>query len=437
MAKATKREASYEAGFRAGYERGQQAGRTDFYFPFEGTSIIIPTYNQKEMVLSCLESIEAHTRLPYEIIVVDDASTDGTLQALSSRKIRVAVHARNAGFAASVNTGLMMAKGSTVVLLNNDILVTPRWLDNMLHCLHSGTDIGAVGPVTNYIGGEQQIDVPYREVRDMWTFAAAYNAGDPGKWRETDRLVGFCLLMDRKFAEQTGYLDEGFRTGNFEDDDWGLRVRVQGRRLMIAGDAFIHHFGSVTMKSLAAAQFQQINEDNRSYFAQKWGEPAKLLQKLGVNLNSPCPPRPYQDFYPTHVLLKSSSGCLYWLEDGRRYRVSDIPPKAKQAGKAVRVSQRDLSKMPLQGEKSWRQLPFMKERQEASGLDELQEGDVIALSQEEVCQVYGGQLRPFVTPWAAMAWGFQAKEVQNPKVLTAYSHGLPLLAPNRILAEDL
>lgn len=79
----------------------------------------------------------------------------------------------------------------------------------------------------------------------------------------------------------------------------------------------------------------------------------------------------------------------------------------------------------------------MKERQEASGLDELQEGDVIALSQEEVCQVYGGQLRPFVTPWAAMAWGFQAKEVQNPKVLTAYSHGLPLLAPNRILAEDL
>src|SRR5690606_4927691 len=99
-----------------------------------------------------------------EIIVVDDGSVDGTREALQKRRglIRVGVHSENLGFASAVNTGLMMAKGNMIVLLNNDVLVTERWLSQLLTALNSNKGVAAVGPVTNYIGGEQQINTTYK-----------------------------------------------------------------------------------------------------------------------------------------------------------------------------------------------------------------------------------------------------------------------------------
>lgn len=66
---------------------------------------------------------------------------------------------------------MMMAKGSTIVLLNNDTLVTENWLDNLMACLNSDDTIGMVGPMTNYISGQQKIDVPYTDIADMPAFA--------------------------------------------------------------------------------------------------------------------------------------------------------------------------------------------------------------------------------------------------------------------------
>ena len=219
---------------------------------FEGVSIIIPTYNQREYALKCVSSIEKHTPAPYEIIVVDNGSKDGTAEAMLRKggMVRVAALEVNRGFAGGVNQGLMMARGRHIVVLNNDTLVTPGWLDNMMACLDSDPEIGLVGPVTNYIGGDQQIDVPYSEVQDMWSFAARHNRPDPGKHRVTERLVGFCWLFSRDLLERVGYLDEGYAVGNFEDDDWMIRVKLAGYKLAVAGDAFIHHFGSVSMKAL-------------------------------------------------------------------------------------------------------------------------------------------------------------------------------------------
>lgn len=213
---------AYEHGYAAGYAHGIVEGKRSFGAGFEGTSIIIPTYNRKDLLAECLDRIEAHTAPPYEVIVVDNGSDDGTVDEVRRRRnrVRLAVHPQNLGFARAVNTGLMMAKGQTIVLLNNDVLVTERWLDQLLGCLKL-TGAAAVGPVTNYIGGDQQIDVPYEDVAEVPAFAAAYNAPDPRKWREVNRLVGFCLLFPRSTLEQAGYFDEGYVIGNYEDDDWG------------------------------------------------------------------------------------------------------------------------------------------------------------------------------------------------------------------------
>lgn len=426
----------YAQGYRSGYERGREEGYEAFSRKFEGTSIIIPTYNQKELLLQCLDSIEAHTASPYEIIVVDDGSTDGTAQALSRRSLRLAVHEVNGGFARAVNTGLRMAQGQTIVVLNNDTLVTRGWLSNMLACLKHGPDIGAVGPVTNYIGGEQLIEVPYKKLEDMWKFAAAYNVPDQARWRETDRLVGFCLLMSREVLEDTGYFDEGFRVGNFEDDDWGIRIRILGRRLMIAGDAFIHHFGSVSMKSLDEKKFFKVNEDNGSYFNRKWGNPHVLVDQLKDGGS-----RSSTQFYPKNIVLKSSQGNLYWLEDERRYLIKGNAVHSGIAARAVRISQRDLKRFPLCGEIAAERVELrihdlLNSRVQPGEV--MKEGSVLRTEQGRIYQLAGGQIRPFVTVYAAQAWRLHdlVKDVDS-GIVAEYPEGFPILAPTLLISEEL
>lgn len=427
---------AYAQGYRSGYERGKEEGYEAFSRKFEGTSIIIPSYNQKELLLQCLDSIEAHTASPYEIIVVDDGSTDGTSQALSRRSLRLAVHQVNGGFARAVNTGLRMAQGQTIVILNNDTLVTSGWLSNMLACLQQSPDIGAVGPVTNYIGGEQLVQVPYENLEDMWKFAAAYNVPDQARWRETDRLVGFCLLMRREVLEDTGFFDEGYRVGNFEDDDWGIRLRIFGRRLMIAGDAFIHHFGSVSMKSLDEKKLLKVNEDNESYFNRKWGNPHILMDQLKDSGSYSS-----TQFYPVHTVLKSSQGHLYWLEDEGRYLINGTEPHSDIAARAVRISQRELRRFPLVGEisseQAWLRVQDLLMKQMQPG-ESMKDGTVLRTEQGQIYQLARGQLRRFVTAYAAQAWRLQDLVIDvDSNLLADYPEGLPILAPTLLISEEL
>lgn len=435
------RQTVYVKGYNAGYERGKTAGYGDFEQPFDGTSIIIPTYNKKALLLQCLDSIGACTPFPYELIVVDDGSDDGTQEALRTRSgVRLAVHQSNKGFARAVNTGLMMAKGRTVLILNNDVVVAEHWLENMLACLESAPDIGAVGPVTNYIGGEQQIEVPYKDLRGMREFAAARNLKDPMKWRETDRLVGFCLLMKRDAVLQTGYFDEGFRVGNYEDDDWSVRLRLLGWRLFIAGDAFIHHLGSETMRSLDASHFERTNQENKDYFHEKWGRVHERIEQVnrmrkergGSPLSGQGSPA---EGCPVQVLVSSSAGHLYWLDRGMKYRIKG----ADQAGiaalhpsaSAIRVSQRTLRTLPLGGE--WGLEEASGAVSEAwRGDRPLGEGSVARLPDGRLYQLDRGAVRLIWSDYAAEAWGLtdRAKPI-TPEELAAYPEGWPVLPPIR------
>ena len=135
----SKRHASYKAGMEAGYSQGVKAGYSSYDSFFEGTSIIIPSFNQAGYLKLCIDSISDNTELPYEIIVVDNASTDETAAYLRglNGQVRYCILPENYGFSGAVNRGLMMAKGTTMLVLNNDTLVTDNWLENMLGCLNS------------------------------------------------------------------------------------------------------------------------------------------------------------------------------------------------------------------------------------------------------------------------------------------------------------
>lgn len=240
--------------------------------PTSFSSIIILTHNKLEYTQACIESIRQHTTPgTYEIIVVDNNSTDDTIAWLSIQNDIVCIfNDVNVGFPAGCNQGIRAARGENVVLLNNDTVVTPNWLNNLLLCLYSAEDIGAVGPVTNNASYAQSIPVSYQTLDEMRQFAKEYNQHDPQKWEQRLKLVGFCLVVKRKVIDQIGLLDERFSPGNFEDDDFSLRILEAGYRLILCRDTFIHHYGSTTFKDNVRA-FNQLLLQNAKKFKDKWG----------------------------------------------------------------------------------------------------------------------------------------------------------------------
>ncbi|RED65943.1 bifunctional glycosyltransferase family 2 protein/class I SAM-dependent methyltransferase [Cohnella lupini] len=238
----------------------------------ELTSIIILTYNGLAHTQACIESIRNHT-IPgtYELIVVDNASTDGTVEWLNQDDdIKTILNSENMGFPAGCNQGMKAASGQYLLLLNNDTIVTPRWLDNLLVCANSDSRIGAVGPVTNNASYYSTISVNYQSTEEMQAFADNYNHSNPKRWMNRLKLIGFCLLIRREAYEQVGELNEQFSPGNFEDDDYCLRILNAGFRLVLCGDTFIHHEGSGTFGKDPAA-FLQLLQNNAKIFENHWG----------------------------------------------------------------------------------------------------------------------------------------------------------------------
>ena len=138
----------------------------------------------------------------------------------------------------------------------------------MQRCLYSRQDIGIVGPLTNYASGKQQIDMPYTNLEEM---SIQLNEPDSAKWQQVDRIVGFCLLFKREVLEKIGLLDERFSPGHYEDDDYCMRARNAGYQLIIAGDVFIFHHGSASFIQKEVGKVQQLIEQNRHKFIEKWG----------------------------------------------------------------------------------------------------------------------------------------------------------------------
>jgi len=295
------------------------------------------------LVKQCIETIKWNTPEPYEIIVVDNASTDGTgayLQTIGS-EVRYRVMDQNYGFAGAINAGLMMAKGRTIVLLNNDTLVSTNWLSNMLRCLNSDDDIGMVGPITNNISGIQRVKVPYTSLSAMPEFARRNNRPDSSRWRETDQLIGFCLLFRRELFEEVGYFDEGFEIGNFEDNDYSVRVRLLGKKLMIAQDSFIHHIGSVSIKAVGD-RMANINNRNEQYFTRKWLHLANLLDLLNAHSSTRALPISTASLYPERIVVRGIGADYYWIEGGKRRLVDGVVNVP-----VVRMSQIDLRRWPV------------------------------------------------------------------------------------------
>lgn len=233
------------------------------------TSIIIPVKDNHRLTEECIKSIKENTS-DYELIIVDNGSNP----AYSGEGIIIR-NEENLGFPKAVNQGIVESTGDTIVILNNDTIVTPNWIYNLKAHFN---DYDMVGPCTNYISGPQQIKIPeYENEKELYEASEKYHKEHKNESMPWHRLVFFCVAIKREVLDRIGLLDEQFSPGNFEDDDFCLRAIEAGFRLGIAQDVFIHHIGQATHKSLNL-DFKKLMETNQLKFQRKWQE--ALYQEL-------------------------------------------------------------------------------------------------------------------------------------------------------------
>lgn len=249
-------------------------------------SIIVLTYNNLKINKICIDSIRHNTAYPnYELIIVDNLSTDGTREYLeqlenADTNIKIILNNTNKGFAGGNNIGIEASAGDYVLLLNNDTIVTRGWLTAMTKHLENNPKLGMCGPVTNSIGNEAKIKVNYHTIREMYSFAYRYTTEHLNEeYKNPNVLALFCTMIKREVINSCGMLDEMYGVGMFEDDDYAEAVKQQGYELAIAEDAFIHHFEGASFKKLEDKKFRDIYEQNKKLFEEKWAKKWAMHEK--------------------------------------------------------------------------------------------------------------------------------------------------------------
>lgn len=236
---------------------------------FVRVSFVIPLYNNLPLTQAMLASLQATLPrdLTHEIIFIDDGSTDGTrawLPALAGRDpFRVLLNERNLGYAAANNRAAASARGEFLCLLNNDLLLTPRWLEPMLSAHAAEAKIGIVGNVQRAVATGQidhagvWINAKIKPVHDrsLPPFAPAL--------KSAAAVTGACCLIQRALWEGLGGFDTGFMNGG-EDVDLCLRVRERGLKVVVAQRSIVGHHVSASFGR------KQRDEYNSRRLAQRW-----------------------------------------------------------------------------------------------------------------------------------------------------------------------
>jgi GT2 family glycosyltransferase len=239
---------------------------------FVKVSFIVPLFNCLPLTQAMVTSLQATVpgELAYEIILVDDGSTDGTRAWLATlpSPFRVVLNERNLGYAGANNRGAAVAKGEFLVLLNNDLVLTPRWLEPMLAAHRQlASKAGVVGNIQRDVltGAVDHCGISVtpkakpehdRDLPPIWIRLL-----NPVK--SVPAVTGACALVARNLWERLGGFDEGFSNGG-EDVDFCFRAGADGLRNVVALRSVVrHHISASPGRKLR-------DEQNSRRLALKW-----------------------------------------------------------------------------------------------------------------------------------------------------------------------
>ncbi len=233
----------------------------------ESISIIIPVYNQLEHTKRCIDSLRENTsNHVYEIVIVDNASIDGTPDYLESLggSVKVVNNAENCGYARGCNQGALIATGSLLLFLNNDTIVTEGWLEPLLRTIRQ-PNVGIVGCKLLYPDGLIQ-HAGISLINGMPDHPHRYEKADfpeANSISEMDMVTGACLLISRELFVSLRGFDEIFLNG-VEDVDLCLRVRNAGYRVLYQPETVIYHH-----EAQSSGRFTHVKRNLKLFF-ERW-----------------------------------------------------------------------------------------------------------------------------------------------------------------------
>ena len=266
-------------------------------------SVVIVNWNTRELLRACLESVRQHTGgITYEIIVVDNASHDGSPAMVRQQfpDVRLIENTENLGFAAANNQAIRMARGNAVILLNSDTELVENSLRILHDFLFSRDSIGAVGGRLIYPGGAPQWSYGFAPSlgRMLWITLSGFlriqrgrkpgavipQADEPA--HPVEYIVGADLMIKRAVLDQVGLLDETF-FAYFEETDLCRRIRAAGSEVWFTPETSIVHrvgssFGPESLPRLRiyyTSLFRYLNKHRGGYALAK----AYLLAKFGIH----------------------------------------------------------------------------------------------------------------------------------------------------------
>lgn len=232
--------------------------------------IIALTWNNKQVTRDFVESFLGNTAISTRLIIIDNGSSDGTTEYLSSLKdsgnciIKVVLNRENKGFVGGMNQGIEASNAPYVCLANNDLIFTKGWLEEIISVFKKYDNIGVLNPNSNNLG------TPPASGNSLEGFAKDLRNKYEGIFVEMPFCIGFCMVIKREIIDKIGGFSEEFAPLFFEDSDYSMKVKREGFLIGMAKGSYVWHKEHASVDKLGRKKEELFTKSKR-IFLKKWG----------------------------------------------------------------------------------------------------------------------------------------------------------------------
>jgi hypothetical protein len=251
-------------------------------------SIIIVNWNARDLLTRCLQSVyDTTSNLDFEVIVVDNASNDGSQAMIRQRfpQVRLIENDQNVGFARANNQALTVSRGRYFLLLNSDTIVLPHALEKMVQFADAHAESGLIG--CKLLNSDGSLQKSWASFPTFWSevlgrnFRVRRRVEEEPLAYEVDWVGGACLLVQPAAINEVGLLDESFFMYS-EETDWCFRMRRQGWKVYYLPGVEVIHLGGGSASRTNATQLVRLYDSKIRFFRKHYGARQTSLLRYGL-----------------------------------------------------------------------------------------------------------------------------------------------------------
>jgi len=229
--------------------------------------VVVLSRNTSEYAKNCFLTLSGNVKVPFEFVLINNGSDEANTRVLrklsvENESIYYIENKENAGYPAGMNQGIRFLqtrfpKIEYFALLNDDLIIGEDFIASAIKVFEENVLVGMVTPMTNYASHKDQ-NVEHHGGRKT------------GKIVEMHNLIMVSPIIHKRVINRVGLLDENFNLGGYEDNDYSLRVKLAGYKIVLDGTSFVYHYGSRANRLLPQNYWDNL-EKNKVYFREKWG----------------------------------------------------------------------------------------------------------------------------------------------------------------------